>query len=215
MKRLSMGIEESPISHFPSFMELAAAKNVRNMKAAPRFWMECSYEPVAQDATGTVWQIRGSGVKTLTQESHFDKDGKKSTTQRQNRFAVQWANMMTDRFEELAAAEPTFRELRNVMDLSVIAAIIDQEQLTEKVGLEIPAILGLTDVVATPSWTVPKAVPTECSFVRISRSWLVSASGGIQLDPWRIASNKETVGELAQLTARTTPTADRWWWNAK
>ena len=216
MKRLSMGLEKAPIDGLPSFIEMAAAKNAKSMKAAPRFWMECNYEPVAKTTDGSVWQIRGQGVKTLTQESHFDKDGNRKTTEKQNIFAAQWAELMTQKFDELSAAEPAFRELRNVMDLSVIAAIIKGEQLSEKVGLELPAILGLTDVVTTPSWTVPKSVPTQCSFVKLSRSWLVSASGGVQLDSWAVASNTETVVELASVGSRAIErSSDRWWWNAK
>jgi hypothetical protein len=215
MKRLSMGLEESPIDGLPSFMEIAVSKNAKRIRSAPRFWMECNYEPVAKSADGTVWQIRGQGVKTMTQESHFDKDGKRSTTKKQNRFAVQWAESMTEKFEELSAADPAFAELRNVMDMSVIAAIIKGERLAESVDLEMPEILGMSNAVATPSWTVPKTVSTECSFVKLSGDWLVSASGGIQLDSWGVAENTETVGELAKLATKATPNKDRWWWNAK
>ena len=215
MKRLSMGLEQAPIAGLPSFMEMAAAKNVRNMKAAPRFWMECNYEPVAKSEDGSVWQIRGKGVKTLTQETHFAKDGTQKTTNKQNRFAAKWADLMTEKFEELSAAEPAFRELRNIMDLSVIAAILKQEDMTTKVGLEIPAILGSANVVNPPAYSVPKSVPTECSFVRLDRSWLVSASGGVQLNSWGVAANNETVSGLASIGEAAKATNDQWWWNAK
>ena len=215
MKRLSMGLEQSPIAGLPSFMEMAAAKKVRSMKAAPRFWMECNYEPVAKSEDGNVWQIRGKGVKTLTQETHFAKDGSQQTTDKQNRFAAKWADLMTEKFEELSAAEPAFRELRNIMDLSVIAAILKQENMTSKVGLEMPAILGTANIVNPPAYSVPKSVPTECSFVRLDRSWLVSASGGVQLNSWGVASNSETVTGLASISAAAKATNDQWWWNAK
>jgi hypothetical protein len=216
MKRLSMGLEKAKIANFPSFMEIAQKSNVKNLTAAPRFWMECHYEPVAKDESGNVWQIRGQGVKTLTEESKFDQDGKKSQTGNQNRFAKQWADAMTERFEELSNAEPAFRELRNVMDLSVAAAIIRREGLATKVGLNMPEILGMANTsLSTPSHAIPKSVPAECSFVRISQSWLVSASGGVQLDPWNVAAKTESadLGSVGQV-ART-KTRDSWWWNGK
>lgn len=216
MKRLSMGLEPAPIEGLPSFMEIAKNNNARIAHAAPRFWMECSYQPVAKTADGSVWQVRGSGVKALTQESHFDAEGKSKETAKQNKFAVQWANLMTEKFEALSSAEPAFRELRNVMDLSVIAAIIRRENLATKVGLETPAILGLAEAFTLPSYNVPSSVPTECSFVRLNNSWLVSASGGVQLDSWGVAQNTETVAALANVAQTATQrTADRWWWNAK
>ena len=122
--------------------------------------------------------------------------------------------MMTERFEELSKAEPAFRELRNIMDLSVVAAIITREKLNEKAGLETPAILGLTDAAVTPSYAVPKAVPAQCSFVRIANTWLVSASGGVQLDPWGIAANSQVVPSVASIAKTATKTSDSWWWNA-
>jgi hypothetical protein len=215
MKRLSMGLEKSPIQNFPSFMEIAQKSRVKNMTAAPRFWMECNYEPVAKSEDGLVWQIRGTGVKTMTEESHFDVDGKRSTTGKENRFAKQWADMMTERYEELAKAEPAFAELRNMMDLAVVAAIIKSEQLSEKVALETPAILGLTNAAVTPSRTVPRRVPAQCSFVKIANSWLVSASGGIQLDSWGVASNNKVESSLTGFAkSATKPSNSTWWWNA-
>ncbi len=214
MKRLGMGLEAAPISNFPSFMEMAQKAQVKNMRAAPRFWMECSYEPIAKNADGSIWQIRGKGVKTLTEDSKFDSQGKRSGANKPNRFAVKWAEMMTERFDELSAAEPVFRDLRNAMDLSVVAAIISRERLSEKVGLKTPAILGLTNAAVTPSYTVPKVVPAQCSFVRIAQSWLVSASGGIQLDSWGIASNTEVVPNMESIAEATATQGGSWWWNA-
>lgn len=215
MKQLGMGIEKAPIANFPSFMEIAQKAKAKNLSAAPRFWMECSYEPIAKSTDGNVWQLRGKGVKALTEETLFDRNGKRAGAKKPNRFAVQWAEMMTERFDELSAAEPAFRELRNMMDLSVIAAIITREQLNQKVGLETPAILGLTNAATTASYAVPKVVPAHCSFVKIARNWLVSASGGVQLDSWGVAQNSEVVpgvGEIAKTALNKT--SNSWWWNS-
>ena len=215
MKRLGMGLEPAPIKNFPSFMEIAQKANASRISAAPRFWMECSYEPVAKSEDGNVWQIRGSGVKTLTEEEKFDTDGKKTGKKvKPNRFAQQWAKTMTKRFEELSAAEPAFRELRNVMDLSVIAAIIKSQGLGKKAGLEMPVILG-TAKNKMPSYSVPKAVAAQCSFVRISKSWLVSASGGIQLDSWSVAKKTEDVAKIGEVAKLTEARGESWWWNAE
>ena len=215
MKRLSMGLEASPIADMPSLLEIAQEKNVRFKKSAPRFWMECNYKPVAKSADGNVWQLRGQGVRTLTEEGFFDKLGqavdKKGKT---NKFAQKWADTMTARFDELSQAEPVFRELRNVMDLAVVAAIIKSQDLMQKVSCEADAIQGRQPV-SIPSWNVPKTVPTECSFVRLNRAWLVTASGGVQVDSWSVAMNSETVESLASVhKTAVAKTADRWWWNA-
>ncbi len=214
MKRLSMGFEKSPVDGMPSVMEMAAAKKADMTNAAPRFWMECNYQPVAKSEDAKVWQIRGQAVKAMTEESRFDKDGKRTLTGKKNAFATKWADSMTEKFEELSQKEPSFRELRNVMDMSVIAAIIDRENLLEKAQLEIPAILGQSDL-QTPSWNVPQKVPTQCSYIHSGKAWLISASGGVQLDPWGVAQNEEVVPQLNEMAQHKSAGATQWWWNAR
>ena len=123
---------------------------------------------------------------------------------------------MTERFEELAVAEPVFRELRNIMDMSIAAAIIEQNGLARLANVDLSNIAGIGEqFVSVPAWNVPATVPAECSFVHLSRSWLVTASGGVQVDSWAVASNSEvldavvSVGDVAKVR-----TAERWWWNA-
>ena len=216
MKRLSMGLEEAPIRDFPSLLELARRKDARFNNAAPRFWMECNYEPVAKDEAGSVFQIRGTGVKTMTEEQYFDKDGKRKAAGKVNKFAKAWADAMTERYDELSTAEPVFRELRNIMDMSVAAAIIEQHSLAANVSLDLANISGTAEkFVSIPAWNVPTTVPAECSFVRLTRSWIVTASGGVQVDSWAVASNAEVNSEVANIgEIAMTRTAERWWWNA-
>ena len=213
MKRIAMGLEPSPIKSLPSFLDLAVKGKAKMVRMSPRFWMECNYQPLAKSENGQVWQLRGQGVKTLCEETVVSRSGKERV--KPNRFASKWSDLMTKHFDELAAADATFGELRNVMDLSVVAALMKQQQMTQTVSLDIPAILGLTEVATTPAWTVPKTVPTQCSFARLSRSWLVTASGGVSVDSWSVAENFETdssIGDIANSALKRN--ADRWWWNA-
>jgi len=46
MKRLAMGLDESPIRQLPSMMSIIARKRINIKRAIPRMWMECDYEPV-------------------------------------------------------------------------------------------------------------------------------------------------------------------------
>jgi hypothetical protein len=97
------------------------------------------------------------------------------------------------------------------MDMSVVAALMSKEGLLEKAGLALANLDGSNTKVSTPAWETPKLVPTSCSFVRTTKSWIVTASGGIQVDSWAVASRSEVVSGLA--APSTTPTANRWWWN--
>lgn len=212
MKRLSMGLEPSPIEKFPSMMEMIQRRDAKFAQMAPRFWMECSYEPLAKSEDGLVWQIRGQGVKTLTEEQVFDRNGQKEKAGERNALAEKWAESMTERFAELAAAEPAFAELRNIMDLTVVAAIIRKHELLEAAEADLPNLMGTLTSVSVPEYAAPKTLAAQCSFVRTSASWVVSTSGGVLIDSWSVASSVAVDPKLSRASLDVSlPAGERIW----
>lgn len=210
MKRLAMGLDKSPIRQLPSMMSVIARKRINIKRAIPRMWIECDYEPVAKSDDNTIWKIAGKGVSVQTEDQVADDLGQRRASGRKIKVAEDWAESMTENYEALSAKVPVFRDLRNVMDMSVIAAIIRNEGLADKVGLKMPLIGGQLE---TPSYTVPETIPSQVS---VADSYAVQVSGGVILDSWGVARNTVVNEELGELVAvAKVATADRWWWNAK
>lgn len=214
MKRLAMGLDQSAARNLPSIIEMAA-KARNKMAGAPRMWMECNYQSMATDDSRSVWELRGQGVRALTENAFHNKDGVAVVAGKENKFAARWADQLTKRYDEISGSEIVFGDLRNLMDLSVIAAIIERENMAEKTGVDISTLLS--DHIRLESRPVPKTLPTQCSFINVAtKGYIVTASGGVQIDSWTVAQNSEVVqgveeiGQIA-LAAR----ADRWWWNAE
>jgi hypothetical protein len=61
---------------------------------------------------------------------------------------------------------------------------------------------------------VPTKVASQASLVRKGSGWIVSLSGGVQVDSWSVLSKVETsanvAGQQAQVLAGR---RDRWWWD--
>ena len=211
MKRLAMGLEATP-EFLPSMLAMAQAKDKVLRKMSPRFWMEANYEPLAVNQEKSVWKLSGQGICTKTMEEYLTDNGKK--VEKPNKFAKAWAAKMTDTFTDLSKAQPVFRELRNIMDLSVVAAIIARERLFEKVSLDAPAING-HEMVSLPKWNVPKTVPSECSYARVTRGMLVTTSGGVTVNSWSVVSNTVADSKLNNFADQAVQgQSGRWWWNA-
>ena len=207
MKRLAMGLDKSPVRQLPSLLSIIARKRINLKHAAPRMWIEADYQPVAKGSNNNIWQISGKGVRVQTENTMADASGNK--TVKKLKVAEDWADNMTKHYEALSSKVPVFRDLRNIMDMSVIAAIIRSENLATKVGLKMPMIGGKID---TPSFTIPEKVPSQVSVANAT----VQVSGGVILDSWKAAQNtvvKEEITEIASVAK--VATADRWWWNAK
>ena len=66
MKRMAMNFDPSPVRGLPSYLQMIKRRPGRSF--SPRFWLEPKYEALLRDAEGLAWELRGSGVKALTEE---------------------------------------------------------------------------------------------------------------------------------------------------
>ena len=209
MKRLAMNFQPAPVDNMPSFMHLMKAGSRGTQSMMPRWWLAADYEPLARDAEGLAWELRGPGVQCMTEEDYFDADGKRASSKKAGGAATRWAKTLTERYDELAQHDSAFGMLRNAMDLAVVAALLEKEQLLSLVGLQLPQ---LTQDAPIAEYNAPTSVDSKVSFVKQGRNWVVSASGGVQLLPWTVADNVEQNDDLANVRQQLTSADDRWYW---
>jgi len=208
MKRLAMDFEKAPVADMPSYMDVLVSRRAASNFMAPRFWLAANYEPIRRDEQSLAWELRGQGIKCMTEEQNTST-GSIQRTGKPDPIAQQWADTFTAKFEELAREDSAFGELRNVMDLAVVAALAAKERLFAKAGLEIPR---LRNDIPVEEFHVPRAVPSQASFVRAGRGWVISVSGGVQIYPWQVADRTEVAKELATVRpARKDAAAQSWY----
>ncbi|MEX2317373.1 MAG: DUF1598 domain-containing protein [Pirellulales bacterium] len=212
MKRLAMDFEPSPVDGMPSFLDLISSRRAASNNMMPRWWLAPNYDPIRRDDGGLAWELRGQGVKCMHEEQ-FLAAGSVQRTGKTDPTAQKWADTFTAKFEELAHEDSAFGELRNVMDLAVVAALVAKERLLERSGLEIPR---LQRDVPVEEYIAPRAVPSQASFVRAGRTSFISVSGGVQIFPWQVADLTEVSKDLA--TARPAHSGDAstaWYWQKR
>jgi hypothetical protein len=135
-------------------------------------------------------------------------------TGKQNPVARKWADLMTQHYDELSLKNVAFGELRNVFDMCVIAALIANERLLEKADCQLPTLtssgsLGFTALEA------PRTVETQTSALKHGDAFIVTASGGVAITSWEIASKTQVRPEVGQVreTANPAASASRPWWD--
>lgn len=149
----------------------------------------------------------------MTEDDVFDGE-KVRGAGRANVFAQQWADMMTEKFDRLAVTDPIFGDLRNIMDMSVLAALMAREGMLKRVGLKIPTLASSDSEYEVYKLPVPKKLPTRASVVKIGSNYMITASGGVQVESWQVASKSEVVEQVAANRDRTNPDDYiNWWWN--
>jgi hypothetical protein len=214
MKRIAMGLAESPVPNLPSYLQMTR-NSQQSSNQNPRWWLACNYDALAKSEDGLAWKLSGRGVKTLTEQDVVAKDGSVKGAGSKDKMAELWANKMTEYYSELSKEIPVFSDLKNLMDLTVIATLIVQEQLAERAGLDLSVLASANEALELAVYDIPKAVDPQCSFIRGRNGWVVTASGGVDINGFDIVSKQVVSPEIAETkgAALASTAADRWWWN--
>lgn len=219
MKRIAMGFDRSPVPELPSYLSMigpSTSKGIGGPQA--RWWMATNYEPILTDAEGLTWQLRGKGVKTMTEDSFFAANGQRVVQSgKTSPQAQKWADKMTDNYDKLSVKEPIFGELRNCMDLAVIAALIFKENLQGKAGLKLTALLS-NEECPVEEYGIPKQVDSRCTMANKSGKWVITTSGGVLINPYAVLEKKEESKDLASARGKAirpndSVRASNWWSN--
>ena len=208
MKRIAMKFEPAPISGLPSYFDMMKYQSGGMSNIFPRWWLAPSFDALHTDGDKLSWEIRGPGVQCMTEDTAFASDGRATTTGRSSKAAQRWADTMTAKYGELADHDSTFAQLRNLMDLAVVAALIGQEQLEQRGGVDLS---GLASATLSERYQAPQQVATQASLIRKGGKRLVSASGGVEVSPWKAVEQAEQA-DLTAIHSKATPSNDAWWW---
>ncbi len=212
MKRLGMNLDPSPVKGLPSFIEMLK-RDSSGDHPTPRWWMECDYEPMGRSEDGLAFELRGRGVKCMAEDEIVDAQGNVSGKGTASGPSQRWADLMTEHYEELSVKDAAFGELRNVMDMCVVAALIAKEQLLVKANCELPTLWSPQSKLAVAALNVPKEIESLCSSVKRGNS-LIVMSGGVQIGSWQVADKLETRPALAQTRSKAKAAkANQVWWN--
>lgn len=186
MKLYGMNLVKAPVPGLPSYLEMVRNSSTRNLQS--RWWMACDYKAIEHSEDKLAWRLTGPGIKTMTEEEHIASDGTYKSKGKADAVAQKWADLFTSKLDQLAVKEPVFGELRNIMDLCVVAAIIESNNLQDLANCDLSSIVGETSQVNLVDVQFPTSLDPQCSFVQTAQGFLVSASGGVEVNSWLEAS---------------------------
>ena len=222
MKRLAMNFDKAPVKGMPSYLELVKGTSRGMQNMLPRWWLAPSYGALLADPDAMAWELRDAAVKVVAEEDFLTESGSRERSGKASAMVRKWADNMTAHYSELSQKDVVFAQLRNCIDLAVVAALITKENLIQKAGHSMPVLMDSSRL-TTVSFHAPRQVPSQASVFRRGRNWIISASGGVQIESWAVAEKQES-GQLAPtrtaaLTGKpaassaNTAKSTRWWWN--
>lgn len=212
MKRISMGLEPAPVTGLPSFLDLMRGSGRGMSNMLPRWWLEPDHPGLVRDEAGLAWEIRPVSVRAMAEADFFDAHGRQHPSGKADPASQRWAELFTRHYAELAQAEPVFAQLRNCMELAVVAALIAKENLMAKAGDRF-SVLTQSDGFATVQLAAPRQVASKAAVVKRGRNWVIAA-GGVSINPWSLVEKAETHARVASIrTKAESKIGSTWWWD--
>ncbi|WP_437224184.1 DUF1598 domain-containing protein [Planctomicrobium sp. SH661] len=222
MKLIGIGKLEGG-SQIPDYFELLAKDPALASGSldALRWWMTMQYESVQHSPDLTAFEIRGSGVKCLSENQFLTANGERVATGKAEPVNQKFAANFTKHYQELAAKDPVFADLQGIFDLALVAAVVQQNQLDQRANWDRGAFAANGEYQPL-AYATPKQTDSVVNHhVYNGKDVVLQVAGGVRADLASIAKdpslNQESpqVGTVAQSARAPELPIGRWWWDAK
>ena len=216
MKRIAIGSEDPAIKGLKSNLAMLGSGG----SVMQRWWFVPFYDAIYRSQDGLAFQFVGQRAQLLAEDEVTDAAGNRSSAATTRKSTHGFAKQFTDKFPQLAEKSPVFAELQNLIDWSVFAALLQKENIPERLGWKQELLLDQSRLVY-PTFDTPRKIPSLVSYKRTG-NLVVGLVGGVTVNPLQaldkalIASRDSAALEISR-TAVTNGTRSEkhpWWWDA-
>jgi len=210
-------------SKIPSIFDLMTAEEQKASKLdALRWWLTMKYDAVLHTADRNGFEFVGSSVLCQSENQFLNAQGKQVQTGQSEGSNLVFAQTFTTKYEELAKQDIVFADLKNVFDLSLVAAILQHEGAARNVGWDLGVFSNEGSYITTRH-DAPREVDSVVNHrVFRGRDIVVQVAGGVRADLGSVIADASIYREGVRLdgTADKARTNDnlptnRWWWDAR
>ena len=219
MKLIGIGIEK-PAIKLRSWVDLASAGAI-SKNAMQRWYFVPNYECVRVADDGLAMQLVGDGVKLIGADEVVLKDGQRVKAKLVNSASQKFTNSFTKMYPQLADKAPVFAQLRNLIDLFVAAAFIQDQDYYGKAGWS-AKVFGDEKSFPIRTYQKPVHVETAAQAVWKGRRLLTPVGGGVIVRAKNALKSTNLLSDEEGKVAATHEGVDlsklpkgKWWWDAK
>ena len=215
MKRISLGLENPGVKGLKSHLAMIGAGG----NTMQRWWFVPLYDAIHRSEDGLAFQFTGQRVQLMSQEEMTDAQGNRSASATTRVSTQSFAKQFTEKYPELVERSPIFAELQNLIDAAVLAALIQQERLTEQSHWKMTTLLDEQRLVL-PTFPTPKKIASLVSFKRAGSNIVGLVGGGVTIQAQQVLRKVATAPNSLRLDSIRTDVASAkrsdfhpWWWD--
>ena len=213
MKLIGIGLERPPVA-INSYIKYAKPGG----NALQRWFFLPDYECVRVSEDGLAMELVGDGVKLVGESEMVTRQGKRVVSGKSNRASQRFVTSFTQKYSQLADRSPIYAELRNLIDLSVAAAHIQQENYYSRSGWNME-FFGNEKSFSVETYNPPKQVGSVLNVVFKGGQMMTPIAGGVSiqarkaLDSENKLADKNQRVEKLRKSIKLNLAKDQWWWD--
>ncbi|MDO4550924.1 MAG: DUF1598 domain-containing protein [Planctomycetia bacterium] len=216
MKLIGVGLENPPVK-MRTFIGSARPSQI-SQNALFRWYFVPNYECVKMSPDKLAIQLVGQGVKLQDANEMVLQDGQREQTVTINPASRAFTESFTENYPKIAEKTPIYAELRNLIDMSVVAAYMQKEQIYEKLGWSL-VLFGNENRFPIETGTAPKYVESAVGAVMRGNTLMTPIGGGVEirsakaLDAENLINPKDADVEKQRKEIEAAVPDEGWWWN--
>jgi len=216
MKLIGIGLEKPPVK-LVSWVDRANAAQI-SRNALARWYFTPDYQCVRTSTDGDAMELVGDGVKVIGEDEMVAAGGQRTAVSQGNKASQAFVQAFTKVYSELADRSAVYAELRNLIDLSVTAAYIQQHDFYGKANWKLD-ILGDENAIATETCNAPKQVASAVNAIWKGYQLLTPIGGGVEINPLMALAPEKTLDDKdskvsqARAKVKIELAKGRWWWD--
>jgi hypothetical protein len=217
MKLIGIGLENPP-AKITSYVAKARPGAVSN-NALQRWYFQPNYECVRVTDDHLAMQLVGEGVKLSGQSEVVGADGSRGAGGASNPASEAFTSSFTEQYPALAARVPVYAQLRNLIDLSIAAAFIQEQDYYGKADWKASVLMDESKV-TVEVYEAPTQVESAVNAIWKGNKLMTPIGGGVSIRP-NVALQQENLlkDEEGQLNAARDQVKveglaeNQWWWD--
>ena len=216
MKLIGIGLE-SPTVPLTTYVAKMSAVNIPS-NALIRWYFVPDYESLAVSEDGLAMKLVGQGVKLIGEDERVRADGSRDSSLRSNPASKAFTTDFTKKYSAIAATNPIYAQLRNLIDMSIVAAYMQDRHFYDQADWDL-GVLGDESKFAVEVLPAPRQVETAINAFMKGSRLVTPIGGGVAIEA-RKAITEESIRkddgtiqtQRSKISLKDIP-ASQWWWD--
>ncbi|HUY35509.1 MAG TPA: DUF1598 domain-containing protein [Pirellulales bacterium] len=222
MKLIGIGAADHDFSKgrlaLKSFAQLADAAAI-SRNALNRWWFMPDYQCVRLSGDQLAMELVGQGVKLVGEDEVVGADGQRMHTGKAGGASAKFTQSFTRKYAPLSQILPVYAQLRNLIDMAIVAAHIQKQDYYGKAGWELP-VFGDEEQFPVEIYETPLQVESAVTAFAKQGRLVTPVGGGVHVEAELalestnlLPDDDEAVEKARRQTQLDHLKSGQWWWD--